>query len=527
MPYLMYLRKSRADNEAEARGEGDTFARHEKILTDLAAKMKITIGDTYREVVSGETISARPKMQQLIIEIMQGLWEGVLVVEVERLARGDTKDQGTVAEAFKFSNAKIVTPLKVYDPSNEFDEEYFEFNLFMSRKEYKTINRRLQRGRIGAFNEGWYIAGVAPYGYRKIKRPEDKGYTLEIIPEEGKIVVYIFDMYTIGELQADGSYLHLGSYQIRDRLNEFGIPTRSGRPWSASTVMDIIRNPIYAGYQRWQWRKVQRKIVNGTVVETRPKDDNCLKVEGNFHKLISMEKYTLANEIRERRPAPINKCNSLQNPLSGLIYCAKCNTMMTRQQSNTRLAYPVIRCPNSKCDNISSPLTLIEQQVINGLDEWVKKYELDWPEDSFSEYESSNKILEHSLKGLTKKYHLLSKQLSNTYDLLEQGVYSLEIFKDRQLTLDNQKKDIAAEIENLKKELNNNIARKQAIKNFIPNIKHLINVYWEIEDPTIRNNMLRDVLERVEYLKTERNKKGCKDNANFTLHLFPKLPEDL
>ena len=34
----IYLRKSRADREAEAHGEGETLARHERILLDLAKK---------------------------------------------------------------------------------------------------------------------------------------------------------------------------------------------------------------------------------------------------------------------------------------------------------------------------------------------------------------------------------------------------------------------------------------------------------------------------------------------------------
>jgi len=45
----------------------------------------------------------------------------------------------------------------------------------------------------------------------------------------------------------------------------------------------------------------------------------------------------------------------------------------------------------------------------------------------------------------------------------------------------------------------------------------------------IRNNMLMGVLERVEYLKTKRNKKGqggTEGNANFTLQLYPRTPED-
>ena len=36
--YAIYLRKSRADVEAEKLGEGETLARHEKILTELAAR---------------------------------------------------------------------------------------------------------------------------------------------------------------------------------------------------------------------------------------------------------------------------------------------------------------------------------------------------------------------------------------------------------------------------------------------------------------------------------------------------------
>ena len=69
--------------------------------------------------MSGETIAARPVMQQLLIEIEQNVWSGVLVMEIERLARGDTIDQGIVAQAFKYSNTKIITPLKTYDPTNE------------------------------------------------------------------------------------------------------------------------------------------------------------------------------------------------------------------------------------------------------------------------------------------------------------------------------------------------------------------------------------------------------------------------
>jgi hypothetical protein len=102
-------------------------------------------------------------MQKLLKDVENEMWTGILVVEVERLARGDTSDQGRVAKAFKYSHTQIITPVKTYNPDNEFDEEYFEFGLFMSRREYKTINRRLQRGRELSVAEGNFIGNIPPF----------------------------------------------------------------------------------------------------------------------------------------------------------------------------------------------------------------------------------------------------------------------------------------------------------------------------------------------------------------------------
>ena len=95
-------------------------------------------------MVSGESIEDRPQIQELLNEVIAGKYRGVLVMEIERLARGNTRDQGEIAEAFWGSETLIITPSKTYDPTNEFDEEYFEFGLYMSRREYKTIRRRMQ-----------------------------------------------------------------------------------------------------------------------------------------------------------------------------------------------------------------------------------------------------------------------------------------------------------------------------------------------------------------------------------------------
>lgn len=89
MQYLIYLRKSRADQEAELRGEGETLARHEKALLELARRQHLPIADIYREVVSGETIASRPMMQQLLLqyENMSALEKNSMLKEVLRCVK--------------------------------------------------------------------------------------------------------------------------------------------------------------------------------------------------------------------------------------------------------------------------------------------------------------------------------------------------------------------------------------------------------------------------------------------------------
>ena len=76
--YLIYLRKSRSDLEAEAHGEGETLSRHEHTLLELAKRQHLNVTDIYREVVSGDTVAARPMMQRVLSEVEQGVWSGVL-----------------------------------------------------------------------------------------------------------------------------------------------------------------------------------------------------------------------------------------------------------------------------------------------------------------------------------------------------------------------------------------------------------------------------------------------------------------
>ena len=182
--YCAYLRKSRRDVELEALGQGETLARHEKQLADLAGRFGLHISRTYREIVSGDTIAERPQVRQLLSDVSAGLWDGVLVVDVDRLARGDSIDQGVIMQTFLYAGVRIITPDKVYDPNDDSDLEFFEMKLFFARREYKAITRRMQRGRLASAMDGCYMGSRPVYGYARVKLQGRKGWTLQVVPEK-------------------------------------------------------------------------------------------------------------------------------------------------------------------------------------------------------------------------------------------------------------------------------------------------------------------------------------------------------
>ncbi len=526
MPYCLYLRKSRADTEAEAHGEGETLARHEKILLDLAKKMQLNVTAIYKEVVSGETIAARPVVQNLLHEVEQGLWEGVLVVEVERLARGDTIDQGIVAQTFKYSDTKIITPIKTYNPNNEFDEEYFEFGLFMSRREYKTINRRLQRGRITSAKEGKFAGNKAPYGYERVKLEHDKGWTLKINEDEAKIIRLIFEWYTIGIIGPDGTPERIGTAKIAYRLNDIHIPTKKGGMWTVPTVRDILMNPTYAGLIRWNWRKSVKKMIDGQIVISRPRADKSeyLISKGLHPAIVTSETFQLAQNIMSQHlTRPISPKSIVANPLASIVVCGLCGKKMQRRPYSNGRADTLI-CPNTKCKNVSSDLNLVEARVLSALRQWVDNYKLQWDSDYKKIFSNSQVEVKKDLLNKSKEdLKALHKQINKIHDLLEHGIYDIDIFLERSKILSEKISTTEKNIEVQQKDLKVEIEREENTKNVIPKIENLLDVYDELPTAKAKNDMLKEVLEKIVYLKKSSARwHGSPDD--FEIVIYPKVP---
>lgn len=505
--FCAYLRKSRKDQEAELQGQGETLARHEKRLIDYANSVGIKISKFYKEVVSGETISARPVMQQLLEDVENGMWTGVLVVEVERLARGNTLDQGIVSNAFQYSNTKIITPVKTYDPNKDEDEEYFEFGLFMSRREYKTINRRLHNGILSSVNEGKFIAPEPPYGYEKYKLPKQKGYSLKIVPNEAEMVRLIYKWYT--ELN--------GIKTIANKLHTLGYKPKKSDYFATSTITNILTNPIYIGKIQYNDKETIKKVKDGEMIRVKNSNNNLITVNGLHDPIIDINTWNKVQDIRKGHlVGKIHIDYGLKNPMSGILRCGICGKALQRVTQNSRNDVRIC-CRNCR-KIVSSNIEIVESKLMESLNALLKDYKIKFQKKDFSDIDKLLQINENSIINYNDEINKIQFQLSKTYDLLEQEIYSKELFIERSTMLKNQIQNIKNNLLDLEEEKEKILKSKNNKELLIPKIENVISSYYKTDDIEIKNRLLKTILEKVEYLKI-----NPKDKEDFKLILYPKI----
>lgn len=478
----LYLRKSR---EEENESREATLARHERMLRDYCEANNLSIVKVYKEVVSGENLDARPQARLMLDAVADKEFDGVVVVELERLSRGNQIDQVEILETFKKSGTKIYTLNKTYDlaSDNEFDEEFFEFGLFMSRREYKIIKRRLIRGKKQAQKEGYYIGSHLPYGFGKVRGA--KGYVL-VPNEETPIVQMMFNKFV---------YENYSLADLRHYLNNNGIRPQRIDQWSSEVIKRVLKNKCYIGYINYNSRSVRSR--------------ECYK--GKHEAIIDEETFYKAQEKLSRTSHKLKRKDTLQNPLASLVKCSHCGTTM--QKCNE-----FFRCLKPNCPTIMCYLDELEKKVIEELKEELKNYNY-FIENYGEEVKKQNKSQEVEIALLQKEIDKKTGMINKACEMLELGVYSKEKYLERVNVLESDIKALRGQITALQSSFNNEEAR---VRKAIPILEKCLDAYWGLNAQE-KNDLLKSFIDHIEYSKTVRNTRWNKNLDDMQLKIYLKI----
>ena len=368
---IIYLRKSRSENGESVE---EVLARHETMLQEYAIKTfgaRIPEENIYREVVSGETIVDRVEIQNVFNRINNKSENirGVLVVEPQRLTRGDLEDCGFLMKNFKISNTLIITPTKTYNLNDLNDFKMLRMELIQGN-EYLEYNKTImQRGIDISISEGKFVFAEAPFGFDREKLKNTKGYKLIENEKEAPIVKMIYKMFVEDKM---------GTQAIARYLNDNKIYTREGNLWENKYIKKILTHETYYGMIIRNKRHTIQKYENGKVVKSLVKNPNYSVVKGLHDGIVSKEMFDKAQELMKAKsttPKVVDN-KELKNPFATIMVCSNCKRVLHR--SHNKRNFSVRKYDFDKEALIELLRTHREKANINGK-EIASKLNLSYP----------------------------------------------------------------------------------------------------------------------------------------------------
>lgn len=350
------------------------------ILLRHSASKGWTVVDTFTDAaISGSSMANRPGLLNAIAAAERGAFDLLLVEDEDRIAR-NLEHLAHVANRLEDIGAGIATL-----SSDRVEGMMVAFKGGMAQDFIRNLSAKTKRGMASNAEKG-LATGSRLYGYRS-----QPGGAMEIVEEQAEVIRRIFRLY------ADD---RLPTRRIAALLNAEGVPSATGRSWSASTIQGsrqrangILHTELYAGtkvFGRVEMRKDRRTGRRVTICKP-PSEHKRIPVP--HLRIIDQALWERAQALKLANGAgdPATRKKPARRPylLSGLVFCGQCGASYTAQGAN-RLACAAYRdkgpvvCTNRRHVN----RTEVEGRVLTGLRErllspeavaaYVRLYHANW-----------------------------------------------------------------------------------------------------------------------------------------------------
>jgi len=179
----------------------------------------------------------RPKFQELIRDIEQGLISTVIVYKLDRISRSII-DFARMMELFQRYNVEFVSATEKFDTSTPMGRAMLNICIVFAQLERETIQKRVQDAFHSRCRKGFFMSGQAPYGYTLERTVIDGIRTKKMVAdsEAADHVCLMYEMYA----RPNTSFGDI----IRTFM-ERGIAT-DGIELTRSQISYMLKNPVYA-----------------------------------------------------------------------------------------------------------------------------------------------------------------------------------------------------------------------------------------------------------------------------------------
>lgn len=246
----------------------------------------------------------RPKYQEMMTRIRHGEFTHLLAWKLDRISR-NLRDFTEMWDEMKEYEITFVSKMEQFDTSLAMGEAMLRIILVFAELERKLTAERVYSLMLSRAEKALWNGAPVALGYDW----DEEKKTVIINPEEADLVRKIYDLYE--EMQS--------AVAVAKWLDDNQKQTKRGGVWGSKGVIDVLRNPVYIGTYRWNFRESGRGAL-------KPEDE-VITVENALPVIISREQWERVQTFldrnfkgrrdRQRRAKHVHL-------LSGLIKCGYC-----------------------------------------------------------------------------------------------------------------------------------------------------------------------------------------------------------
>ena len=211
----------------------------------------------YKDEAKSGALRDRPGLEALLTAARARQFEAVVVDDLSRLSR-DNHFLLTLYAEFRFNGVRIISRADSLDSDDDHAKLGFQMRGIVNELYLDDLREKTLRGQKGQKSRGFTV-GEATFGYRSVPvgemrvdrrgRPRPDGYRMVVHAPEADVVLRIFRAFSAGtSITTLVKQLNLEQVPGRRKLH---------KPWSASTVSRILKNPKYVG--RWIWNRTETR----------------------------------------------------------------------------------------------------------------------------------------------------------------------------------------------------------------------------------------------------------------------------
>ncbi len=292
-----------------------------KAIEDYAKRNDMLLNESCiysDEGISGRRAEKRPAFMKMISDARKHKgrekpFDVILVHKLDRFSR--SREESIVYKSLLRRECGI-SVVSVTEPIAEDKFSIILEAMLEAMAEYYSLNLsdEVKKGMREKAERGGYMTS-APFGYKWLKN--------ELVTDrkEAVYVKYIFEGFLSG----------ISKRRIAESLNNMGILTHRGNKFEIRTIDYILKNPVYAGFTRWNPYKRQDY--------RRKPDENTIIRKGGHEAVISESDFERVKSITEAEIRYNKKHRDIKPAhwISGIISCGSCGASLCAASSSLSL----------------------------------------------------------------------------------------------------------------------------------------------------------------------------------------------